>query len=70
MEWFQRADLADWGAQSGRRLFGVSQREADYAAAQEVQFHVASVDNYLGDPPAGFRRNSFQFTTGVTYSLK
>jgi hypothetical protein len=29
-----------------------------------------SKDNYLGDPPEGFKRNSFQFRAGVNYSLK
>ena len=61
-------------------LIGALNQEDAYSAAANAKlimplykrfnFTVASVDNYLGDPPAGFRRNSFQFTTGVTYSLK
>jgi hypothetical protein len=31
---------------------------------------VSSTDNCLGDPPEGFHRNSFQFTSGVTYVIK
>jgi hypothetical protein len=37
---------------------------------KKLNFTVSSTDNYLGDPPQGFKRNSFQFTAGVTYSLK
>jgi Protein of unknown function, DUF481 len=37
---------------------------------KKLNFTVSSTDNYLGDPPQGFRRNSFQFTTGITYVLK
>lgn len=28
------------------------------------------IDAYLNDPPPGFKKNSFQFTLGMTYSLK
>jgi Protein of unknown function, DUF481 len=31
---------------------------------------VTSLDTFLNDPPPGFRKNSFQFTTGLTYTLK
>jgi hypothetical protein len=37
---------------------------------KRFNFTVSSTDNYLGDPPEGFHRNSFQFTSGVTYVLK
>ncbi len=33
-------------------------------------FTVSALDNFLNDPPPGFRKNSFQFTLGATYSLK
>ena len=29
-----------------------------------------TTDNYLNDPAPGFKKNSFQFVTGVTYSLR
>jgi hypothetical protein len=29
-----------------------------------------ALNMFLDDPPAGFKKNSFQFTTGVTYTLK
>ncbi|MBV9501539.1 MAG: DUF481 domain-containing protein [Acidobacteriaceae bacterium] len=31
---------------------------------------MGALDNYLNDPPPGFRKNSFQFTAGATYSLR
>ncbi|WP_446743476.1 DUF481 domain-containing protein [Silvibacterium acidisoli] len=37
---------------------------------KKLSFSVTSTDNYLGDPPEGFLRNTFQFTTGLTYTFK
>jgi hypothetical protein len=37
---------------------------------KKLNFTLSSTDNYLGDPPEGFRRNSFQFTAGITYVVK
>ena len=37
---------------------------------KRLNFTISSTDNYLGDPPEGFHRNSFQFTSGVTYVIK
>jgi hypothetical protein len=31
---------------------------------------LGALDNFLNDPPPGFKKNSFQFTAGATYSLK
>jgi hypothetical protein len=31
---------------------------------------MSALDTFLNDPPSGFKKNSFQFTTGITYSLK
>lgn len=31
---------------------------------------LTSLDTFLNDPPAGFKKNSFQFTAGLTYALK
>lgn len=31
---------------------------------------LTSADTFLNDPPPGFRKNSFQFTAGLTYALK
>lgn len=30
---------------------------------------IGAIDSYLNDPPAGFKANSVQFTTGLTYTL-
>lgn len=37
---------------------------------KRLSFTLASQDNFLNDPPLGFRKNTFQFTAGVTYALK
>jgi hypothetical protein len=37
---------------------------------KRLNFTLSSTDNYLGDPPECFRRNSFQFTAGITYIVK
>jgi hypothetical protein len=39
-------------------------------AYKRLNFTLGTADNYLHDPPAGFRRNSFQATMGLTYSLR
>jgi len=31
---------------------------------------ITSLDTFLNDPPPGFKKNSFQFTTGLTYALR
>ncbi len=31
---------------------------------------LTSLDTFINNPPVGFRKNSFQFTTGLTYALK
>ena len=31
---------------------------------------LGALDNFLNDPPPGFKKNSFQFTAGTTYSFK
>jgi hypothetical protein len=37
---------------------------------KRLGFTVGTQDNYLNDPAAGSKKNSFQFTAGLTYSLK
>lgn len=37
---------------------------------KRLGFNIGAVDSYLNNPPAGFKNNSFQFTTGVTYTLR
>jgi hypothetical protein len=37
---------------------------------KRLGFTVGTLDNYLNDPAAGSKKNSFQFTAGITYTLK
>jgi|SRR5579863_5202262 len=39
------------------------------ALYKRLSLNVSALDTFLNDPPPGFKKNSFQFTTGVTYSL-
>jgi hypothetical protein len=32
-------------------------------------FNAATIDSFLNNPPTGFKKNSFQFTTGLSYAL-
>ena len=36
---------------------------------KRLSLAVNGLDTFLNDPPPGFKKNSFQFTTGVTYTL-
>lgn len=36
---------------------------------KRLSLAVNSLDTFLNDPPPGFKKNSFQFTTGLTYTL-
>jgi Protein of unknown function, DUF481 len=37
---------------------------------KRLGFMTAFSDNFLNNPPPGFKKNSFQLTTGLTYTLK
>jgi hypothetical protein len=37
---------------------------------KRMNFTLGTIDNYLHDPPEGFKKNSFQATMGLTYSLR
>jgi Protein of unknown function, DUF481 len=37
---------------------------------KNLGFSLGTQDNYINNPPAGYKNNTFQFTAGVTYSLK
>lgn len=37
---------------------------------KRLTFTTALSDNFLNNPPPGFKKNSFQFTTGLTYTLR
>jgi hypothetical protein len=36
---------------------------------KRLNFSIGTIDTFLNDPPPGFKKNSFQFTMGVTYTL-
>jgi hypothetical protein len=37
---------------------------------KRLGFSVGTLDDFLNDPAAGSKKNSFQFTAGVNYTLK
>jgi hypothetical protein len=37
---------------------------------KRLSVNLSLQDNYLSNPAFGYKDNSFQFVTGVTYSLK
>ena len=37
---------------------------------KRLSFTISLLDTFLNDPPPGFKKNSFQLTTGLTYSFK
>jgi hypothetical protein len=37
---------------------------------KNLGFTLGSQDNFVNNPPLGYKKNTFQFTAGVTYSLK
>jgi hypothetical protein len=39
------------------------------ALYKRLSLNISTLDTFLNDPPPGFKKNSYQFTTGVTYSL-
>ena len=44
-----------------------------FPAYKNLSFSLGTIDTYLNDPPASFpptKRNSFQFTMGLTYAIK
>jgi len=48
----------------------VGQAGLVFPVYKRLSFSVNSLDTYLGDPQSGAKRNSFQFITGITYTLK
>lgn len=39
------------------------------AVYKRLALNISALDTFLNDPPPAFRKNSFQFTMGVTYAL-
>jgi hypothetical protein len=42
----------------------------NFPVYKRLSFSLTSQDNFINDPPLGFKKNTFQFTAGVTYALK
>ena len=36
---------------------------------KRLSLTVTTTDNFLNDPSAGYKKNSFQFVTGASYTL-
>ena len=43
---------------------------ANFPVFKNFGFSLGLIDSYLNDPPSGFKGNSVQFTTGLTYSIQ
>jgi hypothetical protein len=41
-----------------------------FPAYKNLGFNLGTQDNYINNPPAGYKNNTFQFTAGLTYSFK
>jgi len=39
-------------------------------ARKRLSLNLGVLDTFLNDPPPGFKKNSLQFTTGLSYALK
>ncbi|HEY7390927.1 MAG TPA: DUF481 domain-containing protein [Bryobacteraceae bacterium] len=53
-----------------RAWMGTADAAINFPVYKSVTFTLSVLDTFLDDPPPGFRKNSFQATTGLTYSLK
>lgn len=66
--------LAYIPAYNNPRAYSAAETDAvAFPAYRNLSFSVGSVDSYLNDPPATLpptKRNSFQFTMGLTFALK
>jgi len=53
-----------------RAYFGTGSVSLTLPVRKRLSMALAALDTFLNDPPAGFKKNSFQFTAGLTYALK
>jgi hypothetical protein len=49
---------------------GVASGSVSVPVFKQLGFTTAISDSFLNNPPAGFKKNSFQLSTGLTYTLK
>jgi hypothetical protein len=54
---------------NSRALSTLGTAMVSFPAIRRFTFTVGATDNYLNDPPVGFKKNSVQFTTGLSYVL-
>lgn len=54
---------------NSRALSALGSATLSLPVIKRFTFTVGATDNYLNDPPAGFKKNSVQFTTGLSYVL-
>jgi hypothetical protein len=50
--------------------FGTGSVSLTLPVHKRLSMSLAALDTFLNDPPAGFKKNSFQFTAGLAYALK
>lgn len=50
--------------------FGTGSVSLAFPVHKRLSLALSSLDTFLNDPPPGFRKNSFQFTAGLSYALK
>lgn len=53
-----------------RAFSAVGSAALTFPTYKRLNFTVGTVDTFLNNPPPGFKRFSFQFTTGLTYMLQ
>ena len=53
-----------------RAYFATGSVSLTLPVRKRLSVALASLDTFLNDPPPGFRKNSFQFTAGLSYLLK
>lgn len=51
-------------------LSGIGNALLTVPVYKRLNFSLGTIDNYLHDPPPGFKKNSFQATMGLTYALR
>lgn len=57
-----------WNETSAYSLFGSA--ALTFPVYHRLGFTVGALDDYINNPPPGFKKNSFQLTVGATYALK
>lgn len=64
-------NLAYIPAYNTSRAYSAAETETvAFPTYKNFAFSVGTIDTYLNDPPPATKRNSFQFTMGLTYAIK